>query len=63
MWERGNLIGNYLESVVNQNKKCYQYIYEGNPTPCVHFGVRFIFDWNCIHMKENYQSILYSFES
>lgn len=55
-----NLIMSYLESVLNQNKKHYQYIYEGKSNYMHIFGVYFIFDWSHIHRKENCQSILYS---
>lgn len=50
----------YLESVVNQNKKHYQYIYEGKSNYMHIFGVYFIFDWSHIHREENCRSILYS---
>lgn len=52
----------YLESVVNQNKKHYQYIYEGKSNYMHIFGVYFIFDWSHIHRKENCRSILYSWK-
>lgn len=53
---------NYLAMAANQNKKHYCFVYEEKSTTCIHFGVHFIFYWNHIHEKENYQSVLYSSE-
>lgn len=53
----------YWELVLKPNKNTTSIFMKENPTPCIHFGVHFIFDWNHPHMSETCQCILYSFES